>query len=304
MLPCPVCYICRPRVTLVCKRWEGLFYAEPALWRHFLLRPANPAFPSNETRPNPWGGWCAAKHRQLARVAGLVEVFEAGPRRTDFGGMRAAAHASCWRLVQYISLLRPEVLTEAVLWWELAELPELLRFPRLTRLLLHDGYNLPPGAAAVLGRLPQLRSLALHAHEVSGGEMAAVLGLSQLTQLLLLVHNPVTAGHNYESLPGSNADAPSLMQLTRLAQLRQLTIKHRPVVYGVEQVEIEFEEWGVVPLPAPSAFAALESYDISFYMGVKASWEEASNLTDAFLPHHSFCRTCNVQHQKHLLGRS
>jgi hypothetical protein len=259
----------------VCKRWERLFYAEPALWRRFLLRLANPALPSTtRASPSPWGQWGAAKHRQLERVAGLVEVFEAGPRRIDFGSSQAAMGRSGRSLEQYLSLLHPEVLTELVLWWELAQLPELLRFPRLTRLLLHAGYGLPSGAAAVLLGMPQLRALALHVQEVSGDEMAAVLGLSQLTQLSLLVHAPLTAGYNYESdsMDGSQGESPSLMQLTRLAQLRQLSINHRPAVYGIEHEEFTFEEYGEVPLPPPSSFAALESYHVSFYRDGGYGW--------------------------------
>jgi hypothetical protein len=106
--------------------------------------PAAPSFSGHDAslRPEPWGSWCAAKHRQLARVAGLVEVFEAGPRAMDFGYMAQCAHNSGWRLEQFVGLLRPELLTEALLYWDMWELSGLLHFPRLTRLLLHDSEDL------------------------------------------------------------------------------------------------------------------------------------------------------------------
>ena len=147
LLPTAIPPSCLPRrasITLVCKRWERLFFSEPALWRRFLLRPAKRSFSGHDAslRPEPWGSWCAAKHRQLARVAGLVEVFEAGARAMDFGYMAQCAHNSGWRLEQFVGLLRPELLTEALLYWDMWELSGLLHFPRLTRLLLHDSEDL------------------------------------------------------------------------------------------------------------------------------------------------------------------
>ena len=263
----------RSRVTLVCKRWERLFYSEPALWRHFLLRPATPGFPgavgnsSQQELEEIWAHWCAAKHRQLARVAGLVEVFEAGPRRVDLGRMAGTGS----RLDHFVSLLRPEVLTEALLYWGLPEMSELPRFPRLSRLLLH-ALVLNPGAARLLGGMPQLRSLGLHVHEVSGSNMSVILGLTQLTQLSFVVFNALTAGFNYQPSRDSEPRAPDLLQLTRLAALRHLTITHRPSLYQQEREEYEFGRQGVLPLPPPASFPALEFYHVSFRQDEWYSW--------------------------------
>jgi hypothetical protein len=253
----------------VCKRWEDLFFSEPALWRRFLLRPAKRRFTGHDAslRPDPWGNWCAARHRQLARVAGMVEAFEAGPRAMDYGCVAQCAHASGWRLGQFVSPLRPEVLTEALLYWGTRELSGLLCFPRLTRLLLHGSEHL-----RLLGRMPQLRSLGLHVHEVSGESMSIILGLTQLTQLSFVVFNALTAGFNYQPLEDSEPRAPDLLQLTCLAQLRHLTITHRTSVYVDEREEHEFDRQGVLPLPAPASFPHLEFYHVGFRQDDWYTW--------------------------------
>jgi hypothetical protein len=239
----------------VCKRWERLFSSEPAVWRHYKLRPFSHPFPQaadEASKRQAWGSWCAAKHRQLAHIAGFVESFEAGPTTVDYGKMGISAHASGWRLAQFVSLLHPEVLTEVALNWGMVDLTELLRFPRLTRLLLHSstrGGGLGTGLPRLLGGLPQLRSLGLHVDKVSGEEMAAILGLRQLTQLSFAVFRALRDGA-YHQLPESpQAQQLGLLQLTRLAQMRHLSISHH--------------RQGVLPLPLPASFAALEFYHIS-----------------------------------------
>jgi hypothetical protein len=178
------CLPCRRSITLVCKRWERLFYAESALWRHFLLRPADPAWPRDRC-PDPPAGWVAAKHRQLARVAGLVQAFEAGTEEPDYGRL-ACCGGRQFSLSAFLSRLRPEALSSAALWWEAdAEaLQQLPRFPSLTHLLLHYAFELPREAAGVISRMPQLQSLQLHAGDLSEAVMGSVLGLDRKLPLL------------------------------------------------------------------------------------------------------------------------
>ncbi|PSC67939.1 deleted in malignant brain tumors 1 -like isoform C [Micractinium conductrix] len=67
-------------VTLVCKRWRHLFYAEPSLWRRFVLRPGSA------------DGWLPAKHALLAHVARLVEELHVFDTRGEQAGAGAALH--------------------------------------------------------------------------------------------------------------------------------------------------------------------------------------------------------------------
>ena len=96
----------------------------------------------------------------------------------------------------------------------------------------------------------------------------------RLTLLSFVVFNALTAGFNYQPLDDSAPRAPDLLQLTRLAALRHLTITHRPSLYQQER-EYEFDRQGVLPLPAPASFPALEYFHVSFRQDEWYSWASA-----------------------------
>lgn len=246
----------------VCKRWERLFFKQPLLWRTFALAPASPTFPrggaSREQRDEMWAGWFEAQHRMLARAPPYVEVFVAGSPPPRRGGDVRLARYHCrrrrWLLGDFLALLRPDVLREAMLWWEVnkADVKALRRFQRLESVLLHET-DLKQQAVA---HMPALRSLELHANDISQQEREAILELTQLTHLALVPFCVLTATF-------SEPEDAQLLQLTRLQQLRELRITHRPTLYQFEAEEFYHEREGVLEIPPPSAFPFLEKYQLS-----------------------------------------
>ena len=114
--------------------------------------------------------------------------------------------------------------------------------PNLTHLLLHYAFEMPREAAGVISRMPQLQSLQLYAGDLSEAVMGSVLGLAQLSELCLGTFHPPAAGHVVQAPRGSPAGQPLLLQLTRLGQLRHLSIKNRGARYPSEDEEIYFAQ--------------------------------------------------------------
>ena len=245
---------CRRSAVLVSKRWQRVFFSEPALWRRFqLARPSEDlAFSADFTYTisRGWSRWCASWERLLGRVAGMVQEFEG-----------LALPSSCARC---LALLRPELLEQAAVdceQWDEAEVEQLLRFPRLARLRLRPCFRMPAAVCGVLARMPQLRSLALEAQDLDW-ELASIAKLTQLTRLSLAVYDPL--GDGMDMSPWE-VHEPPLLQLTQLQRLRHLSIVHKGTDYPDEQQEnAKFADDGSLVLPELSEFPALDSFNISF----------------------------------------
>ena len=103
----------RPTLTLVRRRWQRVFWAEPALWRHLELLPdvtwvssllSAHTFPSLE--PARLETWFAQKHQMMARVGHLVgAVAVRSADRIDEMGTRSSSGG--WRLADLLHLLQP-----------------------------------------------------------------------------------------------------------------------------------------------------------------------------------------------------
>lgn len=202
-----------PALTLVCKRWKHVFYAEPSIWRtvHLALPPATTAATDSTGRQL----WLANKQSQLRHAAAQVHSVQVWHTTEEQRGARChrfsgpSIHAT-WRLADLLCLLRPDRLTSAELRWQpfAADLA-LGSFTQLTRLVLHDRLAPAPEAtAAALRQLSHLRSLSVAATQLPAALVASAAQLSGLTALQL----------------ESGGALPELAGLTVLARLRVLVV--------------------------------------------------------------------------------
>lgn len=227
---------CSPAITLTCRRFQRLFYAESSLWRQCRVAPPE-GFSS--LAPADQEAWATAQAARLARVAPLVaDVSLVG---------------SVCQLAPLVALLQPASLRGLALEWAAprwqkalppghaahaaATAAALQRFPALTALeLSFCPEEAEPAIPAALHRLPALRRLALRLANVPADIIAAAAQLQRLTFLRLSAGGPLPAG-------------PVLLQLTRLQHLAHL--------------ELDDSVWPrehPLPLPPPSQYPALRSY--------------------------------------------
>ena len=91
--------------------------------------------------------------------------------------------------------------------------------------------------------------------------LRGILALTGLTRLAVVAFDPLAESSDFEARP--LGDSP-LLQLTRLAALRELVIRHRDPVYAWEEEEITIDAQGRVVVPPPAAFPQLERYLLHF----------------------------------------
>ncbi|KAL4443581.1 hypothetical protein ABPG75_011318 [Micractinium tetrahymenae] len=180
-----------PAVTLVCKRWNRVFYSAPGVWRQFAVtaprQPEAPTQEEEEEQLHQQQQWAAARLRLLRRVSGMVESLRI------FRGdeLEATGIASGGRVAVFVHFLSPELAREVcLLGFNDISLPAegLAVLHRLTRLesLALDSSELPVNTAAVLRRLsPSLRSLNMSAGRIDPAVLEALPQLLQLTSLQL-----------------------------------------------------------------------------------------------------------------------
>ncbi|KAL4425408.1 hypothetical protein ABPG75_009424 [Micractinium tetrahymenae] len=189
-------------LTLVSRRWRDCFFAEPSLWRTFLLSGGPEAAGAAPL---------AAQHAVLQRVAGFVQrlevAFNASEAMSRQGReeqpalsifLDAIPAGQLQQLHLSVLQLQPGVLQRAV-----------QRFPHLLELEL-TGATLPAGTPAMLRQLRQLRCLRIQAfqHPEGVAEAAAQCGDLAYLQLRSLL------------MP-----LPPLQALSRLTRLRRLILK-------------------------------------------------------------------------------
>lgn len=258
------------QAALVCKRWRAAAYAEPRLWRTFLLC----ADPSLQHRTEAQqAAWLDSIHGLLRRGIGQhVAAF----RAEDGLGLSTAGGASCgWRMESFLALLHPSALRSLSVTQSmgqgaasLAFCEAVARLSQLTELRLNAGSpGLLQGTPQLLRSLPQLRSLELRMAGVQQHAplpkklLDSVCNLRQLTQLEL--HLPYSV---------------SLAGLTSIGQLRCLVLR------------------GGSDVPAPSVFPRLESYCLQRNSGV-SDCDVAGRSTGAAVKQFrryssSYCHAC------------
>lgn len=237
---------CRSSITLVCRCWLRIFYAEAALWRCLKLGP--PAAWAEA----PSGGaqqlqeaWFHGRRRQLQRCGGQAESLIVRDGCVIQGA--AAVAGKGWRLEELLLCLEPcphlasvnldcRLSAGLALW--------LGRRSGLTFLDLASA-AMPPEAAGALCQLSTLRTLRLNAAENSMPVdlCGSLLLLSSLTELSL----------SATPLP------PNVGQLTQLQALESLDLLSCSPNLA---------------LPHPAAFprlaqCALTTYSPSVVLGVR-----------------------------------
>lgn len=269
----PLPSLCRPSITLVCKRWHRVFHDQPRLWQTYCLA-APPSEVWEALPPDERQRWLAAKSRQLRRVAGVVTAAEfrcadellwlqhhsrsagAGSLLAALVGVLQPAALTSLRLnccpAGQAAGVAEQVAQEAaldVLFPPAAE-AALTRFPRLTSLAVHVGaskrtddqraFQLSPAAAEALRQLRQLHHLSL----VWQGEATAALlhSVLRLPHLTLLRLAPASW-----SMP-----AGSLRQLSSLQRPQSLEL-------GVRSGKGSLRSLGA---PPAAAFPHLTSYQL------------------------------------------
>ncbi|PRW33096.1 Solute carrier family 35 member F6 [Chlorella sorokiniana] len=227
-----------PSALLVCKRWQAVLYATPALWRRLELEAPN--IPAEAAAR--WAAWEAALDRLLRRVSGVVAAARLASRS------RRDAH---W-VSNTLHQLQPATVTDvSILAYQLppsvAALEPLRRLTQLSSLQLNCEGVRPAesdplaGLARLLPALP-LRRLQLDARGLPPGIVSALVQLSSLSELHLVSR----AGR-----------LPDLHHLTALAQLRQLHVEDRGGHHSIQPPQ----------LPAPANFEQLEQYSFHSLLG-------------------------------------
>lgn len=266
----------RRALTAVCKRWAGVVWATPALWRELRIH----AGAQLVAAPDDLARWAAAKGVLLRRAAPLLESLQLSTCEPAVPGgptgeqcQLAAVH-----LAVLLSGLAPAVqLTRLELGaWGLALAPAHLRalaaLPRLQQLTiqwpsseqqLQVVLTTSPGRATLLSadgghdlaaavaRMTGLQRLALPVASVPGPLVPAIAGLPQLSCLVLSSQQPLPAAVT------SLAAAPALKEL-RLH-------------------EREERDDGGLPLPGAAArlstlHVAAPSIEVRVPAGVCACW--------------------------------
>lgn len=253
---------CRPSVTLVCKRWNRVFYSEPRLWRAYRLA-GPPAAAWEALAPEGRERWLAVKCEQLQRVAGLVVEAEFDCtdellqlQRQPLGRSGSGSTGGS-QLAALLALLPPAALTRLALrgprpleWQPVPADPVLqaaAAAESAARDAALDALVLPAVTVALTG-YPCLASLEIHL----GGSAAwgarpwnlqlppaAVEALGRLRQLhslslawqgdatAQLLHSVLQLAHltQLELCPGTwTAPAGSLLQLSSLLRLQTLVL--------------------------------------------------------------------------------
>ena len=206
----------------MCRRWHGVLYSEPALWRYVELSGKALAAAAEAGQS---AQWFSTQRAMLQRIGGFVAelividacvVEVAGRRKRECGALQRMAQecGSNWQLTRdVLSHLSPSSLTSLGLLWgppalDEAAMAALGRLSRLTSLWLESGSSLPTSTADVLPRLPRLQQLALASPVLPASLLAA------LVQLLALVE-----------LDCSGDTLPPLDVLPRISQLTHLRWK-------------------------------------------------------------------------------
>ena len=230
--------LCRPAVTLVCKRWHRVFYATPALWRRLVIAVPRPPPLLTQQQwadlPASLGQWVDARAALLARVAGMVEALEL----QNGDGLKPLGGGG--QLARLLRCLRPQAARGVKLDAFDLSLPEaamqsLAALTGLTHLELVCDKLHGSAAAALLQLGATLRRLQLLATSVPAEVADALPLLSQLTHLDVWFSDP--------QLP---ADWRSLTALVQLQRLR-LWLARR---HDGRQLQP----------PLPAAFAALSDF--------------------------------------------
>lgn len=208
---------CRPSlqatITLVCRRWQDVFYSEPALWRELSLL-AESLDEAEEA--GQAAHWFAAKTCLLQRVGGFVQhlhyselVGTGGDEPEPLQVQQLAVRAgSSWRLSSSVlGQLSPASLQ--TLWLQggpvdVAACFALQRFTGLLDLSIECCEPMPDCIALVLHSLPRVRQLSLIGGTQPAGLPEALRHLPQLTRLDV----------------GSNAHLWDMSVLFPLTQLR------------------------------------------------------------------------------------
>lgn len=225
---------CSAGISLACKRWSTLFFSTPALWREVaVVAPAG-----LDPYRDPGGKsatWAAGQAALLRRVAPLVESVTIG-RPQDVMPADDNTHSVLYDSGGPAALLAQPGLQplELALWQEPPRAQggtarAVSSLTSLRSLLVHEGYDLEqPTTAAIASLAPRLRSLELHSCFIRAEQVRAALACAGLTRLALRPCVILGADGSWEDEP-EESDQPPLMCLTRLSQLQELSIDHRPV---------------------------------------------------------------------------
>ncbi|KAI7839857.1 hypothetical protein COHA_006420 [Chlorella ohadii] len=204
-----------PAITLVCRRWHGVFYSEPAVWRSLELTATSLQKSATEGQAPQW---FAAKARLLRLIGGFVQrlfysqMIADENQEWDIIDMQqlAADGASEWQLG---SSVLAQLSTASLEWLHLewasvdaAAAAALVRLSSLTELALDCHGKLPRCAVAALSRMPQLLSLELRFTAFPARLGTALQRLTQLTYLTC----------------SSGSALPELSTVLPLTRLRQL----------------------------------------------------------------------------------
>ncbi len=177
-------------ITLVCRRWQQVFYSEPALWRSLELT-AESLYDAHAD--GAAGQWFAAKALLLRRVGGLVRqlnysqepIPEEDDEYTPVEQVAAASNTD-WRLSSSVlAHLSPASLQSLRLDWvpvDAVTAAQLPRFSSLTQLQLERCGDLPSCVLEALPSLQRLLCLSLWCN-IPAGLSTALQHLTQLTSL-------------------------------------------------------------------------------------------------------------------------
>ena len=275
----------RPTVTLVCRKWRDVFWAEPSLWRSIRL--AQPCRSSAEEE----AAGAAQQLQVLRRAARHVQAAEISAVHRS----PQPAEAATWHAAELLLLLQPGTLRALALRHVATRsdapacLPEaaLDALPRLatglTRLELAGSRLAGRPAAAALAQLRHLRQLSLHMGAVAGellqaaaqlpalsrlelgsppaelpARMPELLGaLMQLRQLACLGCGVLPAG-----TVAALAELPLLEEIDLAMSLPREELPQLARLPALRRLELCERRWGTgsLALPPPAAFPALQRY--------------------------------------------
>ncbi|KAL4431089.1 hypothetical protein ABPG75_006345 [Micractinium tetrahymenae] len=170
-----------PSVTLVCRRWQRVFYAEPSIWSTFQLVPG-PAL-LRQSAPGACRAWLGVQYRLLQRVAPAVATLVV---RDSWCSDTASPDSPHLDTALALSLLSAPACTGLVLRTRSAladaAVQQVATLSRLTALQLSTP-QVTPGTAAALGTLHNLRALRLDTAALPDGACASLSRLGSLTLL-------------------------------------------------------------------------------------------------------------------------
>ncbi|KAL4419741.1 hypothetical protein ABPG75_006839 [Micractinium tetrahymenae] len=171
-------------VTLVCKRWQRLFWSEAGLWRDLTLDALRVGPARDESlqalSDDDAERWLAGKHTLLSRVLPHVEALTL---RGAFAMQHAAAQTGGWEVSQLLRLPLPARLTVLQLDYCTVKVAHAVqRLTGLTRLHLLDQLS-RKSAGSLLPRLRGLCSLHCSVQEWETAVAEALVQLSRLTEL-------------------------------------------------------------------------------------------------------------------------